>query len=654
MRPLLIFPLIAAILACDGEPTVRDTSPGSQGNSPATPVTLAANKAVAEELDLADTRDFDDAIRGLVAAADPLIVRTQDGTVILDDKDYGFVAGDAPPSVNPSLWRQAKLNNINGLFEVSDGIYQLRGFDLSNMSIIEGERGWIVVDPLTTKETAAAALAFAREHLTPKPVTAVIITHSHIDHFGGVLSVLEADGSTEVFAPDGFMKEATSENVIAGTTMNRRAMFMYGQQLERSPRGHVDTGLGRSPVFGSPGITQPTRTIKTTGESITIDGLEFIFQNAAGSEAPAELTFYLPAKKAFCGAELVSRNMHNLYTLRGAKVRDAVKWSTYIDEAMTLFPDTQVYFASHHWPLWGNADIMDFLKKQRDGYRYIHDQTLRLASQGYTPGEIAESIEMPESLAQNFSNRGYYGTTKHNARAVYQNYFGWYDGNPAHLDPLPRSAAAVRYIDVMGGAEAVLLRAQADFAAGDYRWVAEVLNHLVFADPSNTTAKELLANTYDQLAYQAESGPWRDVYLTAALELRSGPPTESTGTSRAADLLREIPVEEFMAFISVMLNGPKAAGEDYIVNFTFTDINESHTLELENAVLHHRNGTPADNANVTVQITHDLFVRMLTGKAGIKETLFSDEVSVDGSVIDLLGFFTLLDPPNEVFPIVTP
>ncbi|MDJ0877522.1 MAG: alkyl sulfatase dimerization domain-containing protein [Halieaceae bacterium] len=650
----LLLPLLFTLSACQDKPVPRDTSPGSQGNTPATAITAAANAAVAEELDIDNQRDFEDATRGLIAAADPLVIRMDDGTVVWDSSSYDFVKGEAPPSVNPSLWRQAKLNNIHGLFEVTEGVYQLRGFDLANMSIIVGERGWIIVDPLTTKETAAAALAFAREHLEPKPVTAVLVTHSHIDHFGGVLSVLEPDGSTEIIAPIGFMEEATSENVIAGTTMSRRAMFMYGRQLERSPKGHVDTGLGKGPAFGSPGIAEPDRIVESTGEQLTIDGVEFVFQNAAGSEAPAELTFYLPQKKAFCGAEVVSRNLHNLYTLRGAKVRDARKWSAYIDEAMQLFPDAEVYFASHHWPLWGKADITNFLKLQRDSYRYIHDETLRLASLGYTPGEIAETIEMPTALRQSFPNRGYYGTVKHNARAVYQRYFGWYDGNPANLDPLPPPQAAVRYVEAMGGAEAVLARAQADFDAGEYRWVAEVLNHLVFAEPDNTEARALLAMTYDQLGYQAESGPWRDVYLTAALELRQGPPAGGMGLANAGDLLRQTPIEEFMQVIAVNLNGPKADGREYTFNFVFTDIGETHTLQLENAVLQHRAGDPAANANATVRITHDLFVRMLTGQAGIRDTLFSDEVSLEGSGVDLVRFFALLDTADEVFPIVTP
>ncbi len=656
-KPTCFFSVLLALstlTACQAEPPSRDTRPGSQGNSPATDATASANRSVAAQLDINNQRDFEDASRGLIASAENLVVKMPDGTVVWDMPSYEFVAGEAPTTVNPSLWRQATLNNIHGLFKVTDGVYQLRGFDLSNMSIIEGDSGWIIVDPLTAKETAAAALAFAREHLGHKAVSAVIFTHSHIDHFGGALSVLETTSDTEIFAPEGFMAEATSENVIAGTTMSRRAMYMYGSQLERSPKGHVGSGLGKGPATGSPGIASPTRIVGTTGEEVSIDGVKFIFQNAAGSEAPAELTFYLPEKKAFCGAEVVSRNMHNLYTLRGAKVRDARKWSGYIDEAINLFPDTQVYFASHHWPLWGNADIIDFLKKQRDGYRYIHDQTLRLASLGHTPGEIAEQLQLPKSLRGSFPNRGYYGTLKHNARAVYQRYFGWYDGNPANLDPLPPVESAQRYIDVMGGAGAVLDRAQSDFDAGDYRWVAELLNHLVFAEPDNQEARELLAMTYDQLGYQAESGPWRDVYLSGALELRQGAPTQGMGIANAGDLLRETPMEEFMQLIGALLNGPEADGKTYIFNFEFTDIKETHTLALENAVLHHRSGDADPGANATLRITHDLFIRMLTDQAGVGDILFSDDVSVEGSSADLLRFFTLLTPGDEVFNIVTP
>ena len=653
-QKLLLISLCTLLAACQKKPIGTDAAAGSQGNTPATEATIRANAAVSTSLPLADQRDFEDATRGLIASPDALQVNFPDGASIWDMPSYSFVQNAAPDTVNPSLWRQATLNNIHGLFEVTEGVYQLRGFDLSNMSLIQGESGWIVVDPLTTRETARAAIDFAREHLGDTPVTAVIFTHSHIDHFGGVLGVLGASDDVEIIAPEGFLEEATSENMIAGTTMSRRSMFMYGSQLEHSPTGHVDSGLGKAPALGSPGIAVPTRIIDTTGEAIAIDGVEFVFQNAPGSEAPAELTFYLPQKKAFCGAEVVSRNMHNLYTLRGAKVRDARKWSHYIDEAIHMFPEAEVYFASHHWPLWGNADIVDFLKKQRDGYKYIHDQTLRLAALGYTPREISEVLVMPEALRTSFPNRGYYGTVKHNAKAVYQGYFGWYDGNPANLDPLPPADAAVRYVKLMGGSAAVLKQARVDFDKGDYRWVAQLLNHLVFAEPQNEQAKSLLARTYDQLAYQAESGPWRDVYLTGALELRQGPPEKGIGIANAIDLVKQTPVEQFFSVMSVMINGPKAEGKAFTFNFEFTDLDEVHVLQLENSVLHHRSGAGAPDANATIRITHNQFIQMLLGQANIRETVFSDEVSLDGSALDLVRFFALLDRPDETFDIVTP
>ncbi|MFK7977437.1 MAG: alkyl/aryl-sulfatase [Halioglobus sp.] len=653
---LLSLALLATLSACSDDETI-----GAQGNTEATQVTANMNAAVADSLNLADEQDFLDANRGLIASPDALQVEGPRDGIIWDMPGYAFVTGDAPPSVNPSLWRQATLNNIHGLFEVTDGIYQLRGFDLSNMSLIRGKRGWIVVDPLTTRETASAAMQFAREHLGDDPVTAIIFTHSHIDHFGGVLGIITASeieasvkAGLEIIAPEGFMEEATSENVMAGTTMSRRSMYMYGSQLEHSPRGHVGSGLGKSPAFGSPGIAAPTRVITKTGETHTIDGVEFIFQNAPGSEAPAELTFYLPKQKAFCGAELVSRNMHNIYTLRGTKVRDARMWSHYIDEAMQLFDNSEVYFGSHHWPLWGNDNFIDFMSKQRDTYKYIHDQTLRLASKGLTPKEIAETIVLPEALRQSFPNRGYYGTLKHTAKAVYQRYFGWYDGNPANLDPLPPTEAATRYVEMMGGGDEILEKAQDYFDDGDYRWVAQVLNHLVFAEPDNDEAAQLLAATYDQLGYQAESGPWRDVYLTGALELRQGTPEEGTGIDDAVDLIRATPIDQFMGLLSVMLDGEKADGREFTLTLNFTDLAEVHTLELANAVLHHRAGASASEPDATIEITHELFIQMLTGGAGATDILFSEDVSVSGKRIELVRFFGLLDPPDPVFEIIRP
>jgi alkyl sulfatase BDS1-like metallo-beta-lactamase superfamily hydrolase len=644
------------LAACEREqPTGPSEDP--DGHTLPTAATIRANAAVLDELDFSDRQDFEDASRGLIASDPALRVNSADG-VVWNPAAYEFIDGEAPGSVNPSLWRQARLNNIHGLFEVTDGVYQVRGYDLSNMTLIVGKTGWIIVDPLTARETAAAAISLARSHLEPKPIVAMIFTHSHIDHFGGVLGVLTSEGvqaeNMRIIAPEGFMEEATSENIIAGPAMSRRAMFMYGKRLTRSERGHVDSGLGKSPAFGNFGLLKPTEIIDRTPQALTIDGIEFIFQNAPHSEAPAELTFYLPHVKAFNGAEVTSHNLHNLYTLRGAKVRDGLNWSNTIDESIGLFGDAEVYLASHHWPIWGNERIIHFLETQRDTYKYIHDQTVRLFNQGLVPGEIAEQIELPPSLQATFHNRGYYGTLRHNSRAVYQAYLGWYDGNPARLNPLPPGEAARRYIDLAGGPDSVLKNARAAFDAAEYRWVAELLNHLVFASPENDEARSLLAAAYDQLGYQAESGPWRDAYLSAAFELRHGPPEEGLNVASMEDVLRQTPVQRFFESMAVRLNGPDAEGVELSVNIVFTDLGESYLLDIGNSVLHHQPSGSDTAADATMMLTHGLFIRMLTGKAGLRELLFSDELELEGSELDLLKFFSLFDQPEGRFDIVRP
>ena len=650
--------LVLLALAC-GERSAPPAGPESaDGNSAPSLTTTRRNAAVRDQLPFADESDFADATRGRIGGEAPVVVRGADESLIWDTPAYSFVTGDAPASVNPSLWRQARLNAIHGLFLVTDGIYQVRGYDLSNMSLIEGKTGWIVVDPLTAEETAAAAFALVREKLGDRPVSAVIFTHSHVDHFGGIGGVLTAREASErgvpIIAPAHFLEEATSENVLAGVAMGRRATFMYGMNLERGPRGHVDSGLGVEPARGQTGILPPTESVDHTPLEKQIDGVRFLFQYAPESEAPAELTFYLPDRKAFCGAEVVSHNLHNLYTLRGAKVRDALKWSGYIDEALDLFGDAEVLFASHHWPTWGNARIRDYLEKQRDTYKYIHDQTLRLANAGLTPREIAEELELPANLRRTFASRGYYGTVRHNAKAVYQWYFGWYDGNPAHLDPLPQAVSAPRYVALMGGANEVMDKAQAAFDAGETRWCAEILDLLVFAEPTNDAARELLARAYDQLGYQAESGPWRDVYLSGARELRHGVSPRGVDLSKAIGLLRHMPTARFFDSMAARLNGPKAEGKDVTINFVFTDTGETHVVRLQNAVLHHKRRPADPDADATVSLTKEFLLRLATGQAGLREMVFSDDLDVGGSRLALLGFFRLLDTPNGQFPIVTP
>lgn len=652
---------IALHLSACGKQAVEvavDGDADQQGHSAPTAYTVEVNQAVASSLPLADRQDYEDATRGFMGSDPEVVVRDESGELVWNIPAYDFIQGDAPASVNPSLWRQASLNNIAGLFKVTDRVYQVRGYDLSNMSIIEGDTGWIIVDPLTAQETAAAALALAREHLGDKPVVAVIFTHSHVDHFGGVFGVITQEqyqqGKVRVIAPEGFMEEATSENIIAGTAMARRALLMYGKNLARSERGHVGSGLGKSPAFGAFGIVEPTEIIDATPQAKTIDGVEFIFQNAPSSEAPAELTFSLPQLGAYCGAEIATRTMHNLYTLRGTKIRDSLKWSGYINEMIELSRGADVYFASHHWPVWEEGRIKAYLEQQRDTYKYMHDQTVRMFNAGMTPREIAEEIELPESLQEGFSNRGYYGTLRHNSKAVYQGYLGWYDANPANLNSLPPEEAGKRYVELAGGVDALLQKATAAYEKGEYRWAAELLNHLVFADSDSGQGRALLANTYDQLGYQAESGPWRDVYLTAAYELRHGIPGQVVEMSKLVEMLKRTPVDKFFQSMSVRLDGPKAQGVERSVAINFSDLDESYLLKVKNSVMHYEQSSAPASADASLTLSHGLFVRMLTGDVGLRETLTSDELRVDGSVVDLVRFFALFDTPDGSFNIVTP
>jgi alkyl sulfatase BDS1-like metallo-beta-lactamase superfamily hydrolase len=645
----LMAALLIALAGCD-----RAATPAPAGDASAT--TMALHAAVAKGLSQADPQDLEDARRGFIARPSGQI-KAADGTVLVDFDAFRFVDGPAPPTVNPSLWRHATLNAQIGLFKVTDGVWQLRGFDIANMTLVEGRSGWIVIDTLTARESAAAALAFARQHLGNKPVTAIVFTHSHVDHFGGALGVATADEVAQrripVVASAGFIEEATSENILVGTAMGRRSVYQFGRDLERSPKGLVDTGLGKNVAYGAIGVLEPTVIIDKPTQELELDGVRFVFHNVPGAEAPAEMTFSIPSRKVYGGAENLAQTMHNLLPVRGAKVRDALRWATYLQQALDQLGDAEVYIGQHNWPIWGRERIAGFITRHRDVYKYTHDQTVRLMNAGWTPNEIADRVKLPKSLDTPIGPRGYYGDLRHNVKAVYQLYLGAYDGNPAHLDPLPPQEAGRRYVELMGGADKAVAAAQAAHDMGEYRWAAELLNHVVMADSGQAAAKALLARTYEQLGYASEAATWRNSYLTAAAELRDGPPKKGVDRSAVVDMLNRTPVERFLEAMAASLDGPAAEGKDLKINLVFSDTKESFVLWIENAVLHHRASPATSDANATLTLTKPIFVKMMAGTAGAKDTLLSDDLKVEGSKIDLVRFFSLIDKAPGTFAIVT-
>jgi alkyl sulfatase BDS1-like metallo-beta-lactamase superfamily hydrolase len=640
-------------------------STGPRAPKGATEATRRVHAALAAKLPLATERaDAERAERGLLARTGQDAILNAAGLPSWDFAGYRYISGteQAPETVNPSLWRQARLNAAHGLYRVVDGVYQVRGYDLANITFVRGATGWIVIDPLTAAETSAAALAAVNAELGERPVTAVIYTHCHADHFAGIRGVLgeqqQAEGRVRIIGPEGFLQHAVSENVIAGTAMSRRALYMYGMLLDKGPRGHVDTGLGRAVAGGSWGLVAPTELVSETGTELTVDGVRIVFQVTPGTEAPAEMNFLFPDLRALCLAENCSAVLHNLYTPRGAEVRDALAWSGYIDEALERWaPAADVVFASHHWPRWGQEEIAGYLTKQRDAYRYIHDQAMRLANQGLVPTEIGEQLELPAGLGDEFFLRDYYGTVNHNAKAVYQKYLGWFDANPAHLHPLPQTEAARKYVAYMGGAAAVLERARADFAAGEYRWVAEAVNHVVFADPSNEEARLLQADTLEQLGYQAESGPWRDFYLTGAKELREGTPVAPGFTAAIQpDVLRGMSPAMLLDYLAVRLNGPRAAASRVRLELRFTDAGSTHLVEVSHGTLHHTTRvTGATDAVVGLGLGKGELARLADDPSALDALLGDGTVTVTGGTAEALReLLGLLDRFDLFFPVIEP
>jgi len=599
-----------------------------------------------------DERDFADAERGFIAPLVPGVVRNATGEVVWDIDSYSFLTGEAPDTVHPSLWRQSALTARQGLFEVTQGIYQVRGLDLSNVSFVEGDRGVIVIDPLVSSETAAAALGLYRAHRGERPIVGVIYTHTHVDHWGGVKGVIsqaEVDAGVPVIAPEGFLEPAIAENIYAGIAMTRRAGYMYGAVLPRSPRGSVGAGLGQTNSTGTVSLIVPTVDITATGQELTVDGVRMVFQLAPGTEAPAEMHFFFPDRKALCMAENATHTLHNILTIRGAVVRDPHAWARYLTEAIELFGgQADLVFASHHWPTWGRDQVSEFLSLQRDLYAYLHDQTMRMLNQGYTGAEIAEQFELPPALERAWHAHGYYGSVSHNVKAIYQRYLGWYDGNPARLWPHPPQEAARRYVAFMGGADAVVDKARASYQDGDLRWAAQVLDHVVFAEPDHQAARALLADVLEQLGFGAENGTWRNAYLSGATELRSG--NFGTPIGAPVELLGQLPPELFFDAVAIQVNGPAAWDLDLAARWVFPDHDATYRTTLRNGVFSYvRDGS--GDVTLTMIVPRPALAALAAGDPG---AALGAGLTLDGDTMALQQVFGVLQPGDPDFNIIEP
>lgn len=620
--------------------------------------TLKAQAALKRSLPFKDRQDFDFATRGYIGTlADP-IIRRADGGVAWDLNAYAGLDGEAPATVNPSLWRQAQLLAKSGLFQVSDRIWQVRGFDVSNVTFIKGDTGWIVIDPLTTAETAKAALQLANEKLGERPVVAVIYTHSHADHFGGVKGMVsQADvdaGKVQVIAPEGFLEEAVSENVIAGPAMSRRAMYQFGYNLKPGPEGQMSVGIGQAVSKGAITLIAPTRSISKTGETLTVDGVRIEFQVTPGTEAPAEMNMYFPDWKILDMAENANATMHNVLTPRGALVRDAKAWADYLTEARRLYGDrTDVMITSHGWPRFGGEVVRDYLQDHSDAYRYLHDQTVRLMNRGYTGAEIANRIALPPTLADSWFNRGYYGTMSFNSRAVYQRYMGWYDANPVNLAVLEPADQAGRYVEAMGGAAKVKALAKAAHDKGDYRWAATLLNNVVTADPKDREAREALAGAYDQMGWQAESSLWRNMYLTGAAELRATGPLQVTAGTGSPDMVANLPSGMIFDLLAIRLDPDKAGDADLSVIFAFPERKERFLVRVHNRVLTSEPVAEGAKADATLTLPRALLLQSLFTGQPLAAKVASGEAKVEGNPLALMRLTGWFDRPTGDFPIVT-
>jgi alkyl sulfatase BDS1-like metallo-beta-lactamase superfamily hydrolase len=611
-------------------------------------------------LPFSDTSDFDDASRGFLGTLEDARIASEAGRVVWSLEPYGFLSDeDAPPTVDPSLWRQSRLNMNHGLFEVVPGVYQVRGLDIANMTLVEGDSGVIVVDTLTSIEGARAAMELYFEHRGRRAVVAVIFTHTHTDHWGGARGVIDdemlASGRVPIIAPDLFMEHAVSENVIAGPAMLRRAQYQFGPFLKKGPRGQVDCGLGKSMAAGSVALLRPSDLIKATGDKRTIDGLEFEFQMAPNSEAPAEMHFFIQRYKLLNLAENCTHNFHNLLPFRGADVRDALAWSKYLNEALQMWGGkAEAMCGQHHWPVWGAERVDTMIRQQRDLYKFAHDQTLRLMNHGLTATEIAEAIRLPKSLDGAWHARGYYGHIRHNVKAIYQKYLGWYDANPANLDPLPPVEAGRKFVEYMGGADAILARARKDFDEGEFRFVAQALSHLVFAEPDNAVARAMLADTFEQLGYLAESATWRNAYLFGAQELRLGMPKAPPRPPMPRETLAALRTEQLWDVLGVRLNGPKAEGNHIVLNWAFTDTNENYVLTLENCALTYIAGSQSPKADAGFTLPRSLLDAVIAKQMTFPEAMAAGKIKFTGNPTKLAEMMALMDEFPRMFEIVEP
>lgn len=627
---------------------------------PATKYTVSHQAKFINNLPFNDTLDFTLIEKGLIKRPENLVIKDKVGNIVWELGNYKFLLEQKNiDSINPSLLRQAKLNMSYGLYKVTDRIYQVRGYDLANITFIKGNSGWIIFDPLLTAATSRAAFELVSQELGEFPVKAIVYSHAHADHFGGVKGVVsqaQVDaGEVEIIAPRGFMEHAIKENVLAGNAMSRRATYQYGNALKKGVYGQVDAAIGKGLSNGYIGLIPPSREILADEETVIVDGIEMVMQNTPATESPAEMNTYFPQFKTLWLAENVTGTLHNIYTLRGAQVRDSQAWSKYINKVIYRFAqDSEVMFASHSWPRWGKEYIVEVLEKQRDMYGFLHDKTLNLANKGVTINEIHNQLEVPDTLAHQWYNRGYHGSYSHNVRGIINKYLGFYDANPANLNKLSPTESSVKYVELMGGADNVLKQAKKAFNKGEYRWVAELLNHLVFAQPNNEQAKHLQADTLEQLGYQAENAGWRNNYLAAAFELRHGIPKTAKATKAGPDMIKAMSSELIFDYLGVRLNTDKALGHEFKINVIFPDREEKFLLELKNSHLNNIENVQDNAADLTVIIDRKDLNLLLLKKMSFQQLVNSGKMKLDGNAQVFGQLLMMMDEFPFWFNIVTP